>query len=144
MKFQHFATAAVALGLMTGVAAAQTRAETQERLDKSTYAPTLPAAEALEVQVAPRIGQGTPQLRPEVAERFDREAAGRTLPSADALNVPRILTANGEANVATSTNVSARADMGPMFSKPVPDTPANRALYAPLSRAGRASAPAGN
>ena len=54
-------------------------------------------------------------------------------------------TIDGGAVTAQAAEASATAPAVELVTNgPVPDTPATRALYPPLSRAGRATAPAGN
>ncbi|MDO8379785.1 hypothetical protein [Phenylobacterium sp.] len=115
MTLKHLLAAAAATALMTGAAQAQTMS---------------PPADTQTPMTQPMM---TPSGEPVTTE---------TTTSADGSTSTSVTTPMATTGAVTDT--SATLTTTTVTNGPVADTPENRALYKPLSNAGRRSAPKGN
>jgi hypothetical protein len=91
------------------------------------------------------IGAQTGRLDAHPATPLPPTAAQPAARDAAAVTYPDVAVPAGEKSPYLSDNVSGPTALAQVVkSEPVPDTPANRGLYRPLSRTGQRSAPAGN
>ncbi|MCC7266984.1 MAG: hypothetical protein IT546_06550 [Caulobacteraceae bacterium] len=127
MKITHLMTATAALALMGGAALAQTAEPATE-----------PATEAPATEAMPSPEAATPSPMESTTPSPDSTGPTVGVPAATSSAM------DAAASTPATTPSGAPLTVNMVTNGPVPDTPENRAMYAPLSRAGKATKAAGN